>query len=136
MEILETVRRWVAAFPGWGEAALHVDYISPDPENGALLSKGLEVLESTEDVLGNRKARMRCSFLLQRVEHAPGIADAEKLLALQQWVYESCAALQAPQLGEDTRWRAEKGQLSGDKGPGTGLYTVLLTAEFTKHYPM
>lgn len=134
MEILETVRRWVAGFPHWGEAALHIDYVSPDPENGALLPKGLEVLGFTEDVLGNRKARMRCSFLLQRVAYDTGIAEAEQLLRFQQWVYDSCAAGKAPQLGENTRWRAEKGQLSGNKGVGTGLYTVLLTAEFTKHY--
>ena len=136
MDFLEEVKQWVAGFPGWEEAAIHIDYVSPDPENGALLPKGLEVIGFTEDVLGNRKARMGCAFLLQRVACDTGITEAEQLLRFQQWVYESCAAGNAPQLGENTRWRAEKGQLSGNKGVGTGLYTVLLTAEFTKEYLM
>ena len=136
MEFLEKVKQWVAGFPRWGEAGLTLDSLGPAPENGGLFPRGVELVSAKEDVLGNRKARLRCVFLLQRLGKEPDGADAAWLLDFQQWVYASCAAGVAPSLGEDTRWRAEKGQLAGNKGAGTGLYTVLLTAEFTKEYPM
>ena len=134
MDFLEEVKQWVAAFPGWGEAAIHIDYVSPDPENGALLPTGLQLVDTKEDVLGTRRQRLRCAFSVQRVEHAPKQADAARLLALQQWVYDSCAAGTAPIFGEDTRWKAEKGQLWGSKGAGTAVYSLELTVEFTKIY--
>ena len=134
MDHLEEVRLWLAGFDGWGGATLQVDCLQPSPENGALLPRGLQLVQSREDVLGNRVQRLRCVFLVQRVEHAPKQADAAQLLRLQQWVYESCAAGTAPVLGEDTRWRAEKGQLSGNKGAGTAVYTVELSVEFTRKF--
>ena len=134
MEILETVGQWLTGFPRWGEAGLTLDCVSCDPENGALLPKGFELLSSTEDVLGNRALRLRCTFRLQRVGFDPDGTDAALVLALQQWVYDQCAAGSAPKLGENTRWRAEKGQLATDLGAGTGVYTVQLIAEFTKRY--
>ena len=134
MDFLEEVRLWLAGFDGWGGAPLRIDCLQPGPENGALLPKGLQFLQSREDVLGNRIQRLRCVFLVQRVEHAPKQADAAQLLALQQWVYSQCAAGTAPVLGENTRWKAEKGQLAGSKGAGTALYSVELSVEFTKKY--
>ena len=134
MDFLEEVKNWLVSFPGWGEAALRIDCLQPEPENGALLPKGLQLLQTREDVLGNRVQRLRCVFSVQRTEHAPKDADAAQLLALQQWILDSCAAGTAPQLGEDTRWRAEHGQLAGSKGAGTAVYTLELTAEFARRY--
>ena len=134
MDILETVRRWVANFPGWEAAAITVDCIGADPDNGGLFPKGLELVKVSEDVLGNEKHHLRCGFLLRYVGKAPDGTDGGRLLEFQRWVYTQSAAGLAPSLGENTRWRAEKGQLEGDKGPGTGVYTVTLTAEFTKIY--
>ena len=131
MDILETVRRWVAGFPLWGEAELTVDCIGPAPENGGLFPKGVELVKVSEDVLGNKKHHLRCAFLLQRAEHAPDGTDAGALLEFQNWVYAQSAAGKAPQLGENTRWKAENGRLEGSKGVGTGVYTVMLVAEYT-----
>lgn len=131
MEILETVRQWVASFPAWTGQLPQIDQLSAVPARQGLFPKGVELLGRMEDVLGNVKHFCRCSFTLQQVRHAPDGADAAALLRFQNWVAAQSEAGLAPQLGEDTRWRAESGRLDGTKGPGTGVYTVNLIAEFT-----
>lgn len=135
MDILETVRRWVMTFPGWEQLPLpRIDGLGAVPGDGGLFPKGLEQLGRMEDVLGNVKRFCRYTVTLQMVRHAPDGADAAALLEFQNWVADQSEAGLAPTLGEDTRWRAESGRLEGNKGVGTGVYTVNLMAEFTEIY--
>ena len=132
MEILEMVRRWLLTFPGWEGADIAVDRLGAAPGALALYPKGMEERGRMEDVLGNEKRFLRCGFSLRWVGHTPGDTDGALALALQQWVLEQSAQGLAPRLGEHTLWRGELGRHTGGKGPGTGVYEVNLTADFTK----
>ena len=132
MEILEEVKAWLGGFSGFDGNPIQIDRLGAAPMDVGLFPKGLELLGTAEDVLGVRKAFLRSTFTLCWVCPVSGITDAARALALQSWVAEQSRAGLAPALGADTRWRAENGRLDGSKGPGTGVYTVQLTAEFTQ----
>ena len=92
-----------------------------------------------EDLLGNVTVGYRCRFALYRVT-AGGCENGENaqwLLEFQRWVQAQSAAGLAPTFGDDPareRIRAEKGRLYQASQPGTGTYTVTLTADYVKHY--
>ena len=132
MEFLEEVKAWLEGFPGFAGMSLAIDRLGAAPGDTALFPRGLELLGAAEDVLGSRKQFLRSTFLLRWVCPVSGLAEAARALALQSWVAEQSGAGLAPEFGEDTLWRAELGRLDGSKGPGTGVYEVKLTAEFTK----
>lgn len=123
-------------FPGWGEAMLYVDYTDAEPGNMGLFSGGLEELERKTDILGNVTVRNRCSFTLRRVSagQQSNETDAVWLLDFQNWVQQQSVQGLAPQPGQQTRWRAEKGRLRDASQTGTGVYTVNLSVEYTTEF--
>lgn len=134
MDILETVAGWVRSFPLW-EAGnlLYIDYTDAAPGNTGLYPAGIEEISRRKDILGNVYSRCRCNFALYRVGRSPKSgADSAWLLAFQQWVLQQSRENLAPALGEDTQWKAEKGKLREHSQPGTGVYWVQLTAEYTE----
>ncbi len=132
MEELEFLRQWLTAWDGWGDMPLHIDDLGHQPENAGLYPLGEEVLERREDLLGGVKLRLRRRFALRRMTWA-GEAAAGWLLELQQWVRQQSALGLAPAFGEDTVLRAEQGKCT-EAATGTAVYTVTLTAEFTRTY--
>ena len=127
MEQLEQLKRWVMAFPQWGEGALTVDITGAQPGNTGLFPLGVELLESREDLLGFRQNRLRQSFLLRRTA-ARGMDAAAWLLSFQQWVASNAAT--APQFGARQTLRAEKGRLIAAAQTGLGTYEVRLIFEY------
>ena len=131
--MLEQMRKWLQTFPQW-EGVLQFDYADGVPGNSGLYPRGITELSSREDVLGNRKSRYSCAFILRRV--AGGSREnAQWLLDFQNWVMEQDRLGLAPKFGDEPRSeriRAFEGKLDTCHQVGSNLYTVQLTAEFTK----
>lgn len=131
--MLEAMKVWLQTFPKW-EGVLQFDYADSVPGNAGLYPRGITELSSREDVLGNRKSRFSCAFVLRRV--AGGSQEnAQWLLDFQNWVMEQDRLGLAPKFGDEPaseRIRAFEGRLDSHKQVGSAFYTVQLTAEFTK----
>lgn len=133
--MLETMKTWLMTYPGW-EGTLQFDYLDAVPSSNGLYPRGVAELSRREDVLGNVKVRYGCSFLLRRTA-ATGEENARWLLNFQNWVAEQDMLGLAPKFGDEPkteRIRAFEGRLDSHKQVGSALYTVQLTAEFTKLY--
>ena len=140
MNALEKVRQWVQTFPKWEEGQLlYIDYTAAVPGNTGLYPMGMKVLGSQEDILGGVTVRCCYQFALYRVVSGQEDrdADAEWLLAFQEWVQQQSVLGYAPTFGDvpgQETIRAEKGRLKEGSQAGTGIYCVELTAEFVKKY--
>lgn len=139
MDALDKLRQWLPTFPKWEEGKLlYVDFTDGIPGNAGLFPKGEQVLSKREDVLGRVTLRCRYHFALYRV--TAGQEDQQEnarwLMEFQEWVRRQDALGLAPKFGDlpGEHIRAEKGQLNSRKQAGSGVYTVLLTADFTKIY--
>ena len=133
--MLERISEWLRTFPRW-EGTLQIDYAEQVPGNSGLYPRGLTELSRREDVLGNVKTRYSWAFLIRRAA-LPGEENARWLMDFQTWVAEQDRKGLAPRFGDEPhteRLRAFDGQLHSRGQTGSGLYTVMLTAEFTKNY--
>ena len=133
--MLDKVMNWLQTFPLW-EGTLQVDYADAIPGSTGLYPRGITELSRREDVLGNVTVRCSWGFALQRAA-LPGEENARWLMEFQDWVQQQDALGLAPKFGdvpELSHIRAEKGRLSHRKQVGSALYTVMLTADFTKLY--
>lgn len=133
--MLEQMKRWLQTFPQW-EGTLQLDYMDAVPGNAGLYPEGLTEISRREDVLGNVRVRYRCGFRL-RTAAVSGEAQAQWLLALQNWVAEQDRLGLTPKFGDEPqteRIRALEGRLDAPAQVGSSVYTLQLTAEFTKFY--
>ena len=133
--MLEEVMNWLQTFPLW-EGTLQVDYADAIPGNTGLYPRGITELSRREDVLGNVTVRCSWGFALQRAA-LPGEENARWLMEFQNWVADQDRLGLAPKLGDDPlheRMGAFEGRLHDRSQAGSGRYTVMLTAEFTKIY--
>ena len=135
MTELEMLTNWLKTYPGW-EGTLAVDVTDYVPGGSGIYPKGLQELSRREDVLGGMKIRYSCTFTLKRAAVA-GEENARWLLCFQNWVAEQDMRGLAPKFGDDPkseRLRAFEGKLENHTQVGSSLYTVQLSAEFTKIY--
>ena len=131
--MLDVMKTWLETFPLWKDV-LHFDYADSVPGNTGLYPRGITELSSREDVLGNRKSRISCTFTLRRAASG-GQENAQWLLDFQNWVMEQDRLGLAPKFGDEPqneRIRAFEGRLDSHKQVGSAFYTVQLTVEFTK----
>ena len=127
METLQKLTDWLGGFPLWGDGSLAVDCTGATPGDCGLVPQGVEVISAQEDVLGNRRSRLRQTFLLRRA--APREAAAAGwLMDFSRWVASN--AHTAPALGGRQLLRAEKGKLVSAGQTGMGIYEVRLTLEY------
>lgn len=135
MTDLEKMQQWLQTYPGW-QGALQVDTTEPAPCNSGLFCEGLEERARQADILGNLQITCRYRFTLyRRTGRDEGAEDASWLLDFQNWVQCQSALGLAPHFGDVPhleRMQAQKGTLK-DRGQ-TGLYAVILTADFTRAY--
>ena len=133
--MLDKVMNWLQTFPLWA-GTLQVDYADAIPGNTGLYPRGITELSRREDVLGNVTVRCSWGFALQRAA-LPGEENARWLMEFQNWVAEQDRLGLAPKFGDDPKYeriRAFEGRLQDRAQAGSGRYTVMLTAEFTKNY--
>ena len=131
--MLEVMEQWLRTYPRWN-GTLQFDYADSVPGNTGLYPRGITEISCREDVLGNRKTRLSCAFTLRRAG-AGGKENAQWLLDFQNWVMEQDRLDLAPKFGDEPqneRIRAFEGRLESHKQVGSSVYTVQLTAEFTK----
>ena len=142
MTLLEQVRAWLETYPGMERlTAFRVDELGA-ADSGGLFPQGLTELERREDILGNVEVLNEYRFLLScafgKARENGAEANAEWLLAFQDWVQACSAQGMVAQLGgegtEQGTARAEKGALSKDSEDGTAAYTVALTIKFKRRY--
>ena len=129
MEQIKELEDLLRAFPLWEEGSLQIDSTVPEPGSCGLFSMGTEELSRQEDVTGNLRLRLRQRFILRRV-FPRGEDAAGWLLQLQQWLPRNIRYM--PGFGLDCVIRAEKGQLGKTRQPGTDIYEVTVTVDFTK----
>jgi len=139
MDVLLKLRQWLLTFPQWEEGnLLYIDFTDAVPGSTGLYPAGLEILSSNADVAGNVTLRCRYNFVLYRMGGGcPDGRDAAWLLDFQSWVLAQNAAGLTPVFGDEPaleRIRAEKGKRKETSQPGTGVYAVVLTAEFVKKF--
>lgn len=119
MDILELLQAWLAE----RGVLSQVDSCGVQTGETGLFPLGQEQLSYREDVLGNRRRRVRYSFLLKKTA-VPGENTAGWLLQMQD-----LAAKNPPQLGDDQLFWAEKGRLVKNTSTGLGMYELRLLAE-------
>ena len=124
MEQLEILKNFLAGFDGLSPA---IDMTSPEPGSCGLFPQGTEEISRREDVLGNVTCRLRQTYLLRRVD-IRGEMGASFMLRLCQWAQDQ----PAPELGENTRIRWEKGRLVSVSQTGTATYEMKIITEYDK----
>lgn len=137
MNDLEKMQVWLAACPHLEGAVISIDEMGAAPGSTGLYLQGMERLEQKEDLLGNKTAVCRYTFLLRRVLPACGEDNGNTLLDFQQWVQERSLLGQVPgfsDVPESESIRAEKGRLEKTAQQGTFQYVTTLTADFIKRY--
>lgn len=133
--MLEAMKAWLQTYPAW-EGTLLFDYADAVPGSIGLYPRGLRELTRREDVQGNVTVRYCCDFFLRRAA-CPGEENARWLLAFQNWVIQQAFLGLTPKFGdlpETERMQAFAGKLDSHKQAGSALYTVQISAEFTKIY--
>lgn len=111
MDIYEEIKAWVEGVLG----AADIDHLRHTPEAAGLFPQGVQVLRSWEDVVGQKKRRVRYSFLL-RLILPPGDRAVVLLLHIQD---------QAARAG----YAAADGKLKKAASDGLAIYEIRLSAE-------
>ena len=144
MTDLKKVIDWLLTYPAPGPLLdLKVDYYAQQPENSSLAPAGLVEISRTEDILGNTKVRNQYNFALHFLLLKPADGDAEAtdnaewLMDLQRWIQEQSILKKVPTFGDEPQKetiKAQNGELTWADEDGTGIYTVMLSVDFTKTY--
>lgn len=128
--MLDRVQNWLKTCPGY-PGHISVDYLDAAAPGMALYPQGAQQVSRVTDILGNCKEKIRYRFLVKVVTGTKNREDATRwALDFQQWVRLQDAQKQAPQLGENTQWHAQKGRLESVTKTGTCIYCVELVSEF------
>ena len=133
MTQLQKMIRWLDLCPYIQTDLLQTDTTLAVPANAGLYPLGLKVLRHRQDVTGNRKADCRESFLLRCVL-PEGEAAAEKIIRIQNWVFNQNIAGITPGFGKEESVWAEEGKLEKATQVGAALYCITLTVNYEKEY--
>ena len=137
MEDLEVVRQWLLSYPKWDAGGpWYIDDTPAVPGCVGLFPMGLEELSRKTDVRGNVRTRNRYTLALYKVvgRDEDRTQDAAWLLEFQAWVQDQSARGLAPLFGGYQQVRAEKGRRKEPDRGGCGMYSLLLTFEFSKEF--
>lgn len=144
MTNLETVKNWIATYPGYTDFAdFQVDYTDQLPANGGLFPAGNVERSRKRDILGNTTVEKQLNFAIYAVfTKAPGddsgaTVNAEWIADFQDWVEAQSISGSAPVFGDDKRKEsitASNGVLYSADEEGIGVYTVNLQINFIKRY--
>lgn len=142
MTPLETIRKWIATYPGHDILSdFSVDYTDQIPANGGIFPSGLAEVSRSEDVTGDTLVQNRYNFALYYVfEKAPGddtgaVVNADWIMDFQEWVQAQSLTGAVPQFGDrTTAIMAQNGALYSAEAEGTATYMVQLSVDFEKFY--
>lgn len=144
MTDLERIREWISTFPQIDKLnGLKVDYYSTQLDNSSIAPAGRQEISRTEDILGNVTVENQLNFSLEFVlTKSPGDdvgakENADWLLEFQRWVQEQSIRKLVPTFGDrpaSETIKAQNGTNTYADIEGNGVYTVLLSINFTKYY--
>lgn len=145
MSALEKIREWLKTYPKISQTMdLKVDYYSAQPDNSSIAPSGLVEINRKEDVLGNVTVQNQYNFSLFFVMAKPvdddktAAENADWLIDLQEWIQEQSILRKVPTFGDDPKTETVKAQNGSNEyvtqDGTTGVYTVLLSINFTKIY--
>ena len=140
MTALETVKHWLAAYPGYDILGnFFVDYTDQIPNNGGIFPAGLVEVRRTEDILGNVQVENQYNFGLYYVfckgDGSGAEENADWLMDFQTWVQEQAITGACPQFGDKTTAiQAQNGALYAVDPGGTATYMVQLSIRFQKKF--
>lgn len=119
---------WLSTFPGLQKAQWALDCLPHKPGMATLTSKGIEVLDTIEDVMGNRKQTLKLTCQLA----FSGLEEAQVLLQLQHWVQ---AQGQLPRLGNGKQSVSlQQGRHLTKNKLGLSVYTAQLEITYEQYY--
>lgn len=125
---LTKLQAWLSTFSGLQKAEWSLDCLPHKPGMATLTSKGIEVQESIEDVLGNRKQTLKLTCQLA----FSGIEEAQVLLQLQHWVLEQG---KLPRLGNGKQSVSlQQGRHMTKNKLGLSVYTAQLEITYEQYY--
>lgn len=144
MSDLEKIRNWLETYPKIAAAkGLKVDYYAEQTQESSIAPAGLQEISRSEDILGNVTVQNQLNFALYFVfdkspdDDVGATENAEWLLELQQWVQQQSILRKIPAFGDEPgseTVKAQNGELTYANIDGTGIYTVLLSINYTKKY--
>lgn len=125
---LRKLMDWLATFPSLQKAQWALDCLPHKPGMATLTSKGIEVLDTIEDVMGNRKQtlKLRCELAFS------GIEEAQVLLELQHWALKQGSF---PRLGTGKQSVSLlQGRHLTKNKLGLSIYTAQLEMTYEQYY--
>ncbi len=142
MTPLETIREWIATYPGYDIlSTFQCDFTDCIPANGGIFPSGLLEVSRKEDILGNVEVENRYNFGLYYVFlKAPGddvgaTVNADWIMDFQEWVQAQGILGAAPKFGDETlSVKAENGVLYAADEQGAATYMVQLSVNFRKRF--
>ena len=144
MTDLARIREWINTFPQIDRLnGLKVDYYSTQLDNSSISPSGLQEISRMEDIMGNTTVKNQYNFSLEFVlTKSPGddvgaTENADWLLEFQKWVQEQSIRKLVPTFGDEPSSetiKAQNGANTYADVEGNGVYTVLLSINFTKIY--
>lgn len=144
MTVLDKIRSWILTYPQINDvAAIRVDYYEPQPDNSSIAPSGLVEISRKEDILGNITVENQYNFALEFVFAKPpeddsiAKANADWLMAFQEWIQEQSIRRLAPTFGDEPgkeTVKAQNGANTYASADGAGIYTVQLSVNFIKKY--
>ena len=111
----QQILHWLRLQPGWEQTTL--DHLGPDPGDTGLFPLGLQVLQRSQDILGNEKRRCRAEFTLAAIgaEGPPAEPGLETL----------------PHFGENQTAQLRLGRMVRRDKNGIARWEIKLRVEFT-----
>lgn len=144
MTDLARIREWISTFPQIDKLnGLKVDYCSTQLDNSSIAPAGQQEISRTEDILGNITVKNQYNFSLEFVfTKSPGddvgaTENADWVMEFQRWVQEQSIRKLVPTFGDMPDCETAKAQNGANTyadREGNGVYTVLLSINFTKYY--
>lgn len=140
MTPLETIKNWIATYPGHNILTdFSVDYTDQIPGNGGIFPSGLTEVSRTEYVTGEIIVQNQYNFGLYYVfEKAPGDdtgaeINADWVMDFQEWVQEQSIRGKVPQFGDKTTSIvAQNGSLYDAGAEGAATYMIQLSVSYEK----
>ncbi len=128
---LRRIAGWLSGFPGFAGYRWEEDQLPHQPHMATLTPKGIQVVDTITDVLGNWKKTLKFTCTLA----FSGSRKAQTLWQLQQWVAMEDLRGTCPQLGQGRKTVSlEEGRHHTKNKLGLDIYTAQLKLTYEIYY--
>lgn len=138
MNIHEKIFNWLGTWPGLpADQPLMLESTLGNQEGWGLFPMGTQILSSQEDVLGNRREKVRQTYVLRHIGSISDSDTAFLLTELEQWIQQQNAQRRIPMMGQERSAdfiKGEKARRSQLRTQSMTVYEMVLTAEYEYYY--